>query len=591
MLSGRPIPARHRSTALLCAAIAILTIVAAARFMRPSKAFAGINIQRDDVYILSVGIDHYPPQSGFPSIAFAEADALALGPALAKWMGPNHTGKVTVSTLLGKQATVDGVRLAMQHIASEARPSDTFIFTFDGMGVCVATHASYDFAVYDTTVSGEGTVHNGLRAKDLGALLVQIPANKQFVILDSCGSHKALDDLHAALQPPDEANNLLRRQVQLIAPDGSSFESETIKHGFLTAALLDGLAGGADVDHTGHITWERLQGYVTWKLPESVQKAGLYEPERLYALTIYDDAAVTQPPSRGIEPEVKDAPDTTGPGQDYALLIGTDEYPGGWPALHNPVFDVESLHKELVSDYGFHDDADHIVELHNVTKHQIEPAIEKLRAKHFGKNDRLLVYIAGHGLRTAIDGYIVFADSKSARTEDATDSMMSFSLLSNALNKIQVPHLLLVMDVCYGGLFDGMTDNVRTSFPALLGASTGETAPSNELIRRALEANSRIYITSGDENHQVSDGLPGQHSPFSRRFLDVLRRNRGAQPFLEISTLYNGLRTLPMEPKAGYFYAAHVEQGADFIFIPRPAVGAASSSASAGSRYRWQVGQ
>ena len=126
--------------------------------------------------------------------------------------------------------------------------------------------------------------------------------------------------------------------------------------------------------------------------------------------------------------------------------------------------------------------------------------------------------------------------------------MMSFSDLSAQLNSIGVQHLLLVMDVCYGGLFDGTTDHVKTSFLSLLGGNEQDTAPASELMRRALAAPSRIYITSGDENHQVSDGEKGQHSPFSGRFISVLQANAKSRPYLDMAFLLNGLRSLPREP-------------------------------------------
>ncbi len=548
-----------------------LAIALGANLHSPTAHAGFRSPQTIDVYILSVGINRYPAQSGIYNPKFAEADATAIAPALAKWLNSDPAlYNAHFSTLLGANATVEGIRRAMQEIAAKASSDDVFFFAFAGMGACDTTHRSYEFAAYDTVVQADGSFRNALRARDLGALLVQIPATEEYVIVDTCGSHKALDDLHAALQPPDDSHtlSLLSRKVHLLAPDQASWEPDQEMHGLLTAALLDGLAGGADFDHSGRITWDRLVGYVNWKLPELGEKYHLLE--NLYPLTIYGDAAGPQAPTRGFETKPEEpSPGESDLGQDYALLVATDHYAGGWPELHNPIFDISTLREVLVRSYGFRNDADHIIELHDANKHDIEPAIEKLMAKHFGKRDRLLVYFAGHGLRTPIDGYLVFSNSKPPQIEDATDSMISFSEISSALNRIQVPHLLLVLDVCYGGLFNGMVGDAKTSFQSMLGSGNDETASSSELIRRALEANSRIYIASGDENHAVSDGDPGQHSPFSRRFLAVLEQNQSKQPFLDVATLFNGLRSLPREPKAGYFYSAHVEQGADYIFIPQ----------------------
>jgi uncharacterized caspase-like protein len=547
-----------------------LAALVAATVNRPQTVSAGMAPRFTRVYILSVGINSYPKESGFFSPKFAEADAAEIPPALADWINfPTKGGwldEIKTTTLLGPQATTAAIRDALHEIAREADPFDIFFFNFDGMGVCQASHGSYDLAAYDTVLKPDGTVAGGLSARDLGTMLVQIPAANQYVIFDVCGSHRALDDLHSALQPPGQGFALLMRKVHLMAPDGFSIETPKASHGLLTAALLDGMK---DALHTGYYSWDRLVGYVTWKLPESSE-----EDEHLYSLTIYGDAARSpaEEPGRGFEQTSEQAADGQTPnelGHDYALLVGTDHYSNGWPNLNNPIFDIDSLHKELVRDYGFRDDSAHIVELRDPTKHQVVSAIENMYAKkNFGINDRLLVYFAGHGNRTPIEGYVVFGNSKSPRDEDATDSMMAFSELSNDLDKIQVGHILLVMDVCYGGLFDGKTRNGTTRFQSMLGVNSGDSAPPDELIQRALKATSRLYITSGDEDHAVSDGAPGQHSPFSRRFLSVLEQNRTNRPFLDVATLYNGLRSLPREPKAGYFYAGLSEQGGDYIFIP-----------------------
>lgn len=544
------------------------------------EARAGFAVQAT-TYIVAIGVDKYPPESGISQVQFAEADASQLAPALADWdykkPAEDHreTAKVEITPLLGADATVEHIRAAMRAIADKASPVDRFYFIFDGMGICSETERSYEFAAYDTVAEKDGSFRNGISAKDLRTMLMQIPAEKQYVIFDSCGSHKALNDLAAALQLPGQKS---LKFVYLVAPNGASLETAQAGHGLLTAVFLDGLAGAADADHTGVITWDRLMGYLTWRLPEKTDGK-----EGIFVQTIFPDVAPEPPPTRGVDfasPSADapaDRPDDLG--QDYALLIGTDHYANGWRTLHNAVGDVQAVHRELVRDYGFQDDGQHIVEIDDASKHAAERAMETLLGKKFGKRDRLLVYVAGHGLRTPLEGYVVFADSKLPKPGDdednATDSMMAFSYLSSALDRIQVNHELLVLDVCYGGMFDA-----RTQFHSLIGVSDEGSAPRDELIRRALEAPSRIYITSGDENHQVSDGEPGQHSPFSRRFLSILEQNRTNPLFLDASTLYSGLRSLEREPRAGYFYASHAQEGADYLLIPKPA--AASAGAASG---------
>ena len=527
-------------------------------FAKP--AAGGVEIEPPHFYIVSVGINQYPIGSGLPSARLAEQDAGDIATALSKWTGAD-AADITVAKLTGSAATHLAIRNQLQSIAREATPNDMLFLFITGIGSCIGPTGSYEFAAYDSKLSDKYQIQNGLSVAEIGTLLMQIPVNEEYVILGSCGSYRAFDSLHAQLWP---------KRLHLIAPDGNGIESTPKRHGFLAASILDGLGGAADVDHSGSITWERLVGYLTWSMPENSNNR-----ERLYSLEISPVSFAQQNvPSRGIELDTQSESEVTRSneeGQDYALLVGTDKYEFGWPTLNNPIFDVHSIGQELVRYYGFQ--PENVIELHNPTMTQTQHAMVGFLQKTYGPRDRLFVYFAGHGIRTPIEGYVVFADGKLPEAGDEfpenLGGLMSFGTLSNTLDKINVSHILLVLDVCYGGLFDGNTRNGKTRFHSLLGSSDQDSAPREELIKRALEKTTRIYITSGDEDHQVSDGLPGEHSPFSRRFLSVLDQNKENPEFLDVATLYGGLRSLAREPKAGYFYAGLAEEGADYIFIPQ----------------------
>ena len=93
------------------------------------------------------------------------------------------------------------------------------------------------------------------------------------------------------------------------------------------------------------------------------------------------------------------------------------------------------------------------------------------------------------------------------------------------------------------------------------------------LVHRMLEVNSRIYITSTDEDHVASDGHAGEHSPFSKALLAKLKQRGGEDHLVDIGSLYGSLHlTLPVEPRAGYFDIGGAEQNASFVLIPSDAM-------------------
>lgn len=571
-------------------AITILLVVLACLTLRAQTP------QLPHLYILSIGIDHYPT---LPNFRFAQQDATAIAQAFAPTPSNVKLYDVTSTPLLNPTATE--ITQAIQTDARLAKPGDVFLLYFNGNGLC-DLKGDYAFAATDTAIT-DGAPKNALSATRLAALLQQIPARRQLILLDTCDSQRAVNSLHAALQRPDSFGlDTLQRQVAVLSMDGSTtFEPNNVGHSALTYFFLKGLTGPAG---DGHVTEASFEAYLKGLMPqvsaaakipmqlhswstlgplvlsesdahaEAMIRVELEQSSIRQTLQSYHPAHAESALSSDEQP---DEDTTRGQGsrtpsgqsklvdlgKDYALIVATDHYAPGWRTLQNPLFDARALSDELVHDYGF--DPSRITLLRDAKKSDLVRTIKQFIAQkgQFGPNDRMLVYFAGHGVKDVVDGYVAFADSKPPSEDDSLDSLMNFATLSNALNTIPVPHLLLVMDVCYGGVFDA-----RTSFHTLLGGDQDEQAPRDQLIQRMLRARSRIYLTSGDENHEVSDGKPGLHSPFSRALLRALQQRGGQSQLLDIASLYSSLRSLPMEPRAGYFDRSGAEQNADFVLIP-----------------------
>ena len=73
-----------------------------------------------------------------------------------------------------------------------------------------------------------------------------------------------------------------------------------------------------------------------------------------------------------------------------------------------------------------------------------------------------------------------------------------------------------------------------------------ENVETSEMLVRLLSKKTRKYLTSGGKDY-VSDGIPGQHSPFARKFLEV-RKSRGVADNIitmpEIYATMQGIKTL-----------------------------------------------
>jgi len=185
-------------------------------------------------------------------------------------------------------------------------------------------------------------------------------------------------------------------------------------------------------------------------------------------------------------------------GHHYLLVIGIDAYQH-CPRLYNAVKDARDVMEVLTAQYQF-DDA-HIITLFNeeATQANILHQLEQL-SRQVTERDNLLVYFSGHGEynKTIDEGFWIPVDGRL----DNHGSFVAFSIFSRYLKAIRSFHTFVIADSCYAGSM--FTDrDVRTRTMAL---------------ERRERIPSRWLFTAG-RNEVVSDGKPGDNSPFADSIL------------------------------------------------------------------------
>ena len=238
--------------------------------------------------------------------------------------------------------------------------------------------------------------------------------------------------------------------------------------------------------------------------------------------------------------------------QDHALLFATDKY-DFWDDLVNPIDDAHAIGKTLEDLYGFK------VEI--VENASLEEVWEKLREyseKRFGPQDQLMIFFAGHGHydESFGEGYVVA--SNSSNNDKARTSYISHNRLRGVVDNIPCEHILLTMDVCFGGTLDPNIARNR-------GPKTYEVSVSDMLVRK-FQKKTRKYLTSGGKEY-VSDGIPGKHSPFASKLLEAYKSIGGDDRVLTMSEIQAKMENLAQIPRFGAFGAD--ESLSDFVFIAR----------------------
>lgn len=237
--------------------------------------------------------------------------------------------------------------------------------------------------------------------------------------------------------------------------------------------------------------------------------------------------------------------------KDYALIFATDKY-DYWDDLVNPVNDAQTLAKELREKYGF--------ETEIVENADYEEVFEKLRdynERSFNPQDQLLIFFAGHGLfdDTFGEGYVVAKNSLA--NDKARTSYISHARLRGIIDNIPCRHVMLMMDVCFGGTLDPVIARARGAV---------DEVSEREMLARKFSYKTRKYLTSGGKEY-VSDGIPGKHSPFAAKLIESLRSFGGDDRILTLSELQANMEKLKQVPRFGSF--GEDEKLSDFVFVAK----------------------
>lgn len=244
-------------------------------------------------------------------------------------------------------------------------------------------------------------------------------------------------------------------------------------------------------------------------------------------------------------------------GRDYALIITTDEY-DHWGDLNNPINDGAAVAKELEDMYGFQTEI-----ITNPTRTELYGLLRKYNKKAFADDDQLFIFIAGHGEFDEVfsEGYLVTKDSK--LNDEIKESYISHSNLRTIINNIPCNHVMLTMDVCFGGTFDPFvaTSRGRQNTSSYTGGDA-----KKKFIERKMKYDTRMYLTSGGKEY-VPDGRPGHHSPFATRLLAGLRSKGGEDGILTFVELFTYVERADPAPTTGKF--GRNQPGSDFLFIAK----------------------
>ena len=588
------------SRKLILAAV-LLSVTRLAGFAGPaSRGRGGVGHSCGSLAVLSIGIDKYP--NGYP-LASAAEDARRFAPSLTQsWQrlpcADSLKRVVRVRVLTDSAATYAGVKAQFDSLATVK--AENLIVMFAGRAWTPqeegAAHQQ-DFRFW--LAEGPGSCPEkrivrsdasppwgcSLPGRQLKLWLDRAAPTGQLLILDA-GSGQVASFLVADLLERDTlAVSLGAHNRVIITPRGPAMEepgggllTTLLMDERLPAAVLSDLRDAPDGSLNRLLVQRQIElssdsvasgvGRVSSHLASMVRFGSyanvVYERD-LAPLLAAGQSQEDSSRSRGVGVTRRAQPATHSTsaalGRSYALIVGTDTYvaSGQWKPLSNPVFDAETIEGELRNHFGFETTL-----LRNATKRELQRALRTLYARTYSDSDEVLVFIAGHGLfdEASQSGALVLRDTRSTKDDEFLDSYFQFAVLRDIVDAIPAKHVVVILDVCFGGVFSGRLADAGRRGPK----DEYSDRPTDEFIRSMLRYKTRQYFTSGGKEY-VPDGRPGHHSPFAFRLIDALRRTSASGGILTLAQLKVAVERLDPQPRAGAF--GDDEPGGDFLFVTR----------------------
>ena len=223
---------------------------------------------KTQLHVLTVGVSAYNDSS--LTLNFAHRDAEKLAEALGN-LAPKMYQNTVVKTLTDKKATRDAFFRELEELRTRMTAKDVAVISFAGHGERDDKGNFYLLPVDTNPNKLAGTCIPGDRFREAVA---KIPG-RIVVMLDAChsGAAKAPKASRVASSSDDLVRELVSEECSVTVMCSStgaeySLESPTVKHGYFTLALLDGLSGKADYNDDGFITMKELDLYVTNRVEE-----------------------------------------------------------------------------------------------------------------------------------------------------------------------------------------------------------------------------------------------------------------------------------------------------------------------------------
>ncbi|MTB51695.1 caspase family protein [Lewinella sp. W8] len=214
----------------------------------------------------------------------------------------------------------------------------------------------------------------------------------------------------------------------------------------------------------------------------------------------------------------------------YAFLVGVKDY-GHLNSLSTPLNDIRALGDLLSKEFDFEVDLCENPNIDTLKDYFGKHIPDRLGGVNY--NAQVLVYFAGHGFaensEDGINGYLIPSNGVPWNKS----SWYSMEKMIDCLGNLEVKHLLLLLDCCFGGAIRWASRYRASNFLLY-------NKLSIQHYKYFIESPSWQVLTSTAPNQSALDfidhGLGADHSPFAKCILDGLKGEADLNPDKVITT-------------------------------------------------------
>ena len=282
--------------------------------------------EKPHLFAITIGVSQYA--NSRINLNYPDKDAKAMAKALElganALFGSDKTHFYSITSSGTTRPNKENIRAIFGEIAGQATANDVIVIYLSGHGITYGgDEGDFYFLTADATAANKEAFSDPVLRKNVGIStsefvewLKEIAALKQVMVIDACGSGKAVDNLLAArdidaskIKAIDKMKD--RTGMFIISgstADAASYEANRYGQGLLTYSILQGMKGAA-LDQEQFYDVQKIFNYALETVPELAEGVGgIQRPQVLipkggsFAVGLVDEEARKQIPLNTIKP-------------------------------------------------------------------------------------------------------------------------------------------------------------------------------------------------------------------------------------------------------------------------------------------------